>query len=87
LTCLALFIALVTGARTGGVATDDFSSDDARAIVIGRVLSVVDGMQVSARFDAGALIAKPVPLTSGTHEIRVINPSGVSSQTYSLTVE
>jgi len=48
---------------------------------------VVDGMQVSARFDAGALIAKPIPLTSGTHEIRVVNPSGVSSQTYSLTVE
>jgi hypothetical protein len=48
---------------------------------------LVDGMQVSARFDAGALIAKPVPLTSGTHEIRVVNPSGVSSLIYSLTVE
>jgi len=41
---LALFIALVTGARTGRVATEDFSSDDdliigARAIVIGRALS------------------------------------------------
>jgi hypothetical protein len=48
---------------------------------------VVDGMQVSARFDAGALIAKPVPLTSGTHEIRVVNSSGVSSQPYSFTVE
>jgi hypothetical protein len=48
---------------------------------------LVDGMQVLARFDAGALIAKPVPLTPGTHEIRVVNPSGVSSQPYSLTVE
>jgi len=48
---------------------------------------LVDGMQISARFDAGVLIAKPVPLSSGTHEIRVVNPSGVSSQIYSLTVE
>jgi hypothetical protein len=48
---------------------------------------LVDGVQVSARFDAGTLIAKPVPLTSGPHEIRVVNPSGVSSQPYSLTVE
>jgi matrixin/putative Ig domain-containing protein len=47
----------------------------------------VDGIQVSARFDAGTLIAKPVPLTSGPHEIRVVNPSGISSQIYSLTVE
>src|SRR5258706_5411596 len=48
---------------------------------------VVDGIQVSVRFDAGALLAKPIPLTSGTHEIRVVNPSGVSSQPYSLTVD
>jgi len=32
------------------------------------------------------LIAKPVPLASGTHEIRVVNPSGVSSQNYILTI-
>ena len=48
---------------------------------------IVDGIQVSARFDAGALLAKPIPLTAGTHEIRVINPSGVPSQPYSLTVD
>lgn len=48
---------------------------------------LVDGVQVSARFDAGVLIARPVPLTTGTHAIRVVNPSGVSSQIYSLTVE
>ncbi|HLF82801.1 MAG TPA: putative Ig domain-containing protein [Blastocatellia bacterium] len=63
-----------------------------RLVVIGDRIDpnaalLVDGMQVSTRFDAGALIAKPVPLTSGTHEIRVVNPSGVSSQPYSLTVE
>lgn len=48
---------------------------------------LVDGVQVSFRFDAGTLIAKPVPLTPGTHEVRVVNPSGISSQIYSLTVE
>jgi hypothetical protein len=48
---------------------------------------LVDGAQISARFDAGAFIARPVPLTPGTHAIRVVNPSGVSSQIYSLTVE
>lgn len=45
LTCLGLFIALTSAARTGRVAIEDFSSGDdlivgARAIVIGRVLSV-----------------------------------------------
>jgi Putative Ig domain/Matrixin len=48
---------------------------------------IVDGTQVAARFDGGSLIAKPVPLNSGTHEIRVVNPGGVSSQPYSLTIE
>ena len=47
----------------------------------------IDGAQVSARFDAGTLIAKPLALASGTHEIRVVNPGGVTSQPYSLTVE
>jgi hypothetical protein len=48
---------------------------------------LVDGVQVSSRFDAGILIAKPVPLNPGAHEVRVVNPSGSSSQVYSLTVE
>ena len=47
---------------------------------------IVDGTQVSARFDSGVLIAKPVPLASGTHTIRVVNPSGVSSQSFTLTL-
>ncbi len=46
----------------------------------------VDGAQVAARFEGGSLIAKPVALNPGTHEIRVVNPGGVSSQPYSLTV-
>ena len=48
---------------------------------------LVDGIQVSAQFDNGVLIAKPVPLTSGTHLIRVVNPSGVSSVDFSLKVD
>ena len=48
---------------------------------------VVDGLQVSAQFDSGALIAKPVPLISGTHLIRVVNPSGISSVDFSLRVD
>jgi len=54
---------------------------DANAILF------VDGLQVLARFDTGVLIAKPVPLASGTHEIRVVNPSGVSSPLYSIAIE
>jgi hypothetical protein len=47
----------------------------------------IDGAQVAAHFDSGTLIAKPLALASGTHEIRVVNPGGVSSQPYSLTIE
>jgi hypothetical protein len=47
----------------------------------------IDGAQVSAHFDGGVLIAKPVTLGSGAHEIRVVNPGGISSPPYSLTVE
>jgi Matrixin/Putative Ig domain len=47
----------------------------------------VDGVQEQARFDAGALIAKPLSLSPGTHEIRVVNPGGSSSPPYSLTIE
>ena len=48
---------------------------------------LIDGAQVVPRFDAGALIAKPVALTAGTHEVRVVNPGGVASPPYNLTVE
>jgi Putative Ig domain/Matrixin len=48
---------------------------------------LIDGAQVVPRFDAGALIAKPVTLTAGTHEVRVVNPGGVASPPYNLTVE
>ena len=48
---------------------------------------LVDGVQVSGTLDSGVLIAKHVALASGSHQIRVVNPSGVSSQAYSITVE
>jgi len=48
---------------------------------------MIDGAQVAARFDAGGLIAKPVSLGSGPHEIRVVNPGGLASPPYLLTVE
>jgi Putative Ig domain./Matrixin. len=69
-----------------------YKSGKRKLTVIGERLDAnaalfVDGGQVSARFDSGVLIAKPLALASGTHEIRIVNPGGVSSQPYSLTVE
>jgi hypothetical protein len=46
----------------------------------------VDGSQVPARFDEGTIIAKPVALAIGSHEVRVVSPSGISSQPFMLTV-
>jgi len=46
----------------------------------------VDGSQVLARFDEGTIIAKPVALATGSHEVRVVSQSGVSSQPFTLTV-
>jgi len=46
----------------------------------------VDGSQVPARFDEGTIIAKPVALATGSHEVRVVSQSGVSSQPFTLTV-
>lgn len=48
---------------------------------------LVDGAPVSAHFDGGVLIAKPVILAAGTHEIRVVNPGGIASEPYSLVIE
>ena len=47
----------------------------------------IDGAQTAARFDAGTLVAKPVTLAAGTHTVRVVNPGGVASPPYTLTVE
>ncbi len=47
---------------------------------------LVDGSVVPANFDTDRLIAKPVSLSSGSHEIRVVNPGGASSVAFTLSV-
>jgi hypothetical protein len=48
---------------------------------------LVDGSIVPANFDTDRLIAKPVNLVAGNHEIRVVNPGGVSSAAFTLSVQ
>jgi hypothetical protein len=47
---------------------------------------LVDGNHTSAVADAGSFVLK-IQLSSGQHEIRIVNPGGVSSQPFSLTVD
>lgn len=47
---------------------------------------LVDGSVVPANFDTDRLIAKPVSLAPGNHEIRVVNPGGVSSAAFTISV-
>src|SRR5262249_8825851 len=47
---------------------------------------LVDGSIVPANFDTDRLIAKPVNLASGNHEIKVVNPGGVSSAAFTISV-
>jgi hypothetical protein len=48
---------------------------------------LVDGNPMAFTPGDGQLVVKPIRLGSGRHEIRVVNPGGVSSATYMLTVE
>jgi hypothetical protein len=48
---------------------------------------LVDGNQLFFAVDDGQLIVKPITLASGRHEIRVVNPGGVSSATYVWMLE
>lgn len=50
-----------------------------------RATLVIDGTIVFANFASDRLIAKPVELASGMHEIRVVNPGGVSSLPFALS--
>jgi len=47
---------------------------------------LVDGNQTAATVSEGAFIIKPLPLSFGLHEIKVINPGGVASAPYTLMV-
>jgi len=48
---------------------------------------LVDGNQMPYAADDGQLLVKPIALASGSHQIRIVNPGGVYSAIYILTVE
>jgi hypothetical protein len=48
---------------------------------------LVDGTQIAYTDGDGQLVVKPISLPAGAHEIRVVNPGGVSSNAYVLRVE
>jgi hypothetical protein len=48
---------------------------------------ILDSNQVPFAFGDGQMIVKPIGLAPGRHELKVINPGGVSSSVYLLTVE
>jgi hypothetical protein len=48
---------------------------------------LIDGNQMPYAADDGQLLVKPIVLASGTHQIRIVNPGGVYSAIYILTVE
>jgi hypothetical protein len=47
---------------------------------------MVDGIQTAATVSEGAFVIKPLSLSFGLHEIKVINPGGVTSVPYTLRV-
>lgn len=47
----------------------------------------INGAQVVAKFSDGVLIVKRFSLTSGIHQVVVVNANGVASQPYALRVE
>lgn len=48
---------------------------------------LVDGSQVPGAPGDGSFVVKPIVLATGAHEIRIVNPGGVSSQPFVLNVE
>lgn len=48
---------------------------------------LVDGNQMPYAAGDGQLVVKPISLSAGTHEIRIVNPGGVASAPYLLPVE
>ena len=47
----------------------------------------VDGTQMTSSMEDGQLIVKPIAVAAGRHEIRVVNPGGVSSATHVWMLE
>ncbi|HXG91576.1 MAG TPA: putative Ig domain-containing protein [Blastocatellia bacterium] len=48
---------------------------------------VIDGNQITTSAADGQFSAKNITLASGRHELKIINPGGISSQPYFLTVD
>jgi Putative Ig domain/Matrixin len=48
---------------------------------------LVDGNQVSAAVSEGSFVMKPIALAPGRHELKIVNPGGVSSQSFILNVD
>lgn len=48
---------------------------------------LLDGIQTSAVPDDGAFLLKPIVLAPGRHEVKIVNPGGISSAAVSFTVE
>jgi hypothetical protein len=47
----------------------------------------VDGNQMPGVPEDGSFVVKPILLVHGNHEIKIVNPGGVASQPFTLTVE
>lgn len=63
-----------------------------KLIVTGERINVaaqllLDGYQMSATVSDGSFILKPIALAAGTHQVRIVNPGGVSSAPFMFTVQ
>lgn len=48
---------------------------------------LLDGNQMSATVSDGSFILKPIMLAAGNHQVKIVNPGGVSSAPFMFTVE
>ena len=46
----------------------------------------IDGIQMAANPEDGTFVVKRQTLAAGRHEIKVINPGGIASEAYILTI-
>jgi len=48
---------------------------------------LLDGNQMSATVNEGSFILKPIVLAAGNHQVRIVNPGGVSSAPFVFTIQ
>jgi hypothetical protein len=48
---------------------------------------LLDGNQTSATASDGSFVLKPIMLAAGNHQVRIVNPGGVSSAPFTFVVE